>query len=308
MRIFKNRGDIYFSKTNKEKSNEQKILLFALVFIVIFTIFFVTFTCIKNDFSAKKFFAPENLSTTSINVAEDEIIDMPEVSGKNNFATFVYKNNTLLFVNLTQVDMESKAYKTTTLKPNTEIDGVAISKTFKQGGPANAKNALSNLFGVEIDYYISMDNATYANFFDDMGDINYAIPNEIRYKNNDSNIGYNIKMKAGEQKINGAHFIEMIRYYLEVENSTVEANELFLASLSQHNNSENLSKSERLFRDFVTQAETNITIRDFNGASDELYVLCNDQSSMHVYSAEAKYDGNKIEKNSLKKVKGYFVK
>ena len=30
MRIFKNRGDIYFSKTNKKKSTEQKILLIAL--------------------------------------------------------------------------------------------------------------------------------------------------------------------------------------------------------------------------------------------------------------------------------------
>ena len=34
MRIFKNRGDIFFSKTNKEKSTEQKILLIALVIIV----------------------------------------------------------------------------------------------------------------------------------------------------------------------------------------------------------------------------------------------------------------------------------
>ena len=34
MRIFKNRGDIYFSKTNKKKSTEQKILLIALTIMV----------------------------------------------------------------------------------------------------------------------------------------------------------------------------------------------------------------------------------------------------------------------------------
>ena len=41
MRIFKNRGDIYFSKTNKKKSTEQKILLIALTVIVLFSVVFM---------------------------------------------------------------------------------------------------------------------------------------------------------------------------------------------------------------------------------------------------------------------------
>ena len=64
MRIFKNRGDIFFSKTNKEKSTEQKILLIALVIIVLFSLVFMICVGAKNDFSVKKFFEPENLSTT----------------------------------------------------------------------------------------------------------------------------------------------------------------------------------------------------------------------------------------------------
>ena len=308
MRIFKNRGDIYFSKVNKEKSMEQRILFSALIFIVIFTIIFVLFMCIKNDFSAKKFFAPENLSTTTVERIDEKIYDLPEVSGKNNYLTLIHKGDTLLFANLTQVDMESKAYKTTTLKASTEIDGKSLALIFKQGGGANTKNAVSSLIGVEIDYYIAMENTAFANFFDSMGSINYPILNDIKYKNNDSHIGYSVKVKAGEQKISGAKFIDLVRYYLDVENSTSQANELFLASLSQHSNSENLADSEELFRDFVTNFETNITIRDFNSASDRLFVLCNDQTAMSVYNAEAKYRKNKIEKDSLKKVKGYFVK
>ncbi len=56
MRIFKNRGDIYFSKSNKEKSTEQRILIIALAVIIAFTVIFVLALSIKNDFSAKKFF------------------------------------------------------------------------------------------------------------------------------------------------------------------------------------------------------------------------------------------------------------
>lgn len=55
MRIFKNRGDIYFSKTNKERSAEQKFLIITLAVIVIFTIVFLSAVAIKFDFSAKKF-------------------------------------------------------------------------------------------------------------------------------------------------------------------------------------------------------------------------------------------------------------
>ena len=52
MRIFKNRGDIYFSKTNKKKSTEQKILLIALTVIVLFSVVFMFIVGAKNDFSA----------------------------------------------------------------------------------------------------------------------------------------------------------------------------------------------------------------------------------------------------------------
>lgn len=55
MRIFKNRGDIYFSKTNKKKSTEQKILLIALTVIVLFSVVFMFIVGAKNDFSAKNF-------------------------------------------------------------------------------------------------------------------------------------------------------------------------------------------------------------------------------------------------------------
>ena len=49
MRIFKNRGDIFFSKTNKEKSTEQKILIIALVVIVIFSVIFLFVVGAKNE-------------------------------------------------------------------------------------------------------------------------------------------------------------------------------------------------------------------------------------------------------------------
>lgn len=307
MRIFKNRGDIYFSKVNKEKSAEQKILLIALLVIVVFTVIFILVLSIKNDFSVKKFFAPENVSMAE-NVTDNDIQELPEVSGKNNFMTIVHKNENLLFTVLIQVDMDNPSYKVSVLKADTEIEKNSIKDIYAQSGAENVKNAVMAYLGIDIDYYISMDSADFSEFFNSLGEINYPILNEIKHRENKSPVNYTLKIKAGEQQIDGSHFINLIRYYIDTENSISQANDLFLAALSQQMNSANFENKEDLFKTFVMLADTDITIRDFSNAGDELSVMCSDMAAMSVYNAETKYNKNKINSDSLKSVKSYFVK
>ena len=309
MRIFKNRGDIYFSKANKEKSTEQKILIIALIIIVFFTILFVSVLCIINDFSAKKFFEPEDLITTVVSDDNnDDINDLPEVSGKTNFATIIFEKDTLLFVALVQSDMDNKSFKASVLKGNTELDGNLLSNIFSSSGAQNVVNSIEANLGIDIDYYISIENKDFVDFFNKLGNINYPIVNDIKYKNNDSPISFNLKMKAGEQKIDGKHFVNLIRYYVDGENNSSQANELLLTALSQQLNSENMEDCDDLFRQFSAIADTNITIRDFSLANDNLKVITNDRANMRIYNAQAGFEGNKINDDDLKKIKGYFVK
>ena len=77
MRILKSRGDIYFSKTNKKKSTDKNSSYCAYCYCFVSVVFIVG---AKNDFSAKKFFEPEDLSTTA--AAEESTIALPQVSGK----------------------------------------------------------------------------------------------------------------------------------------------------------------------------------------------------------------------------------
>lgn len=309
MRIFKNRGDIYFSKANKEKSKEQKILIIALIVIVIFTVLFVSVMCILNDFSAKKFFEPEDLVTVSVSDENtDSIENLPEVSGKSNYAAMVYEKDTLLFVALVQSDMDNKSFKASVLKGNTELDGNVLSSIFASSGAQNVKTAIESNLGIELDYYISIENKEFADFFNKLGDINYPVLNDIKYKDNDSAVPFTLKMKSGEQRIDGKHFVNLIRYYVDGENNSSQANELLLTALSQQLNSENMEDADSLFRQFSSIADTNITIRDFSLANDKLKVITNDRANMSVYNAQAQFDGNKINDDDLKKIKGYFVK
>ncbi|MDE5974647.1 MAG: LCP family protein [Eubacterium sp.] len=309
MRIFKNRGDIYFSKSNKEKSTEQRILIIALAVIIAFTVVFVLALSIKNDFSAKKFFEPENLNVTNqISADNDDDTEVPDVSGKRNYITLVHKDDELLFAALVQVDMDNTSYKAAMLKAATEIDGNKLNEIYKSSGAENVKKAIDTYIGTEFDYYISMESSNFEEFFNELGTINYPILNDIKYRENDSPASYSLKIKSGEQNISGKHFINLIRYYLDAENSSSQASELLLASLSQQLNGENAQISEKLFREFVSLSDTNISVRDFSLAGDRLSILGNDLVAKGVYNAQAGYDGNRLTDDSLKKIKGYFVK
>lgn len=306
MRIFKNRGDIYFSKVNKKKSAEQRILITALIVILVFTMFFVTALAVKYNFSAKKFFAPDDLILTQITDEQEE--PLPQVSGKSNYILLVNSDDNLLFVTLIQVDMDNISYKISNLKASTICDGTSLSEVFKQSGAQNVQKAVESLLGTEFDYYISMDHKKFADFFDELGDFYYPILSEIKYKSSGEEVNYSVKLKSGEQKLNGSQVVNLIRYYLDEQNNSSAANDLILNSLLQQSSSKNFAKSETLFRHFVTSADTNITVRDFSLAGDKILVLTDERTGINTYSAIAEYDSNSISNDSLQKIKGYFIK
>ncbi len=305
MRIFKNRGDIYFSKNNKEKSTEQKILLIALAVIVLFTFVFMLCVAAKNDFSIKKFFEPEDLSTTT--AVEDSTVALPQVSGKTNYIVTVADNENLLFVELVQVDLDNKSYKICTLKSSTEYDGSTLGYIYAHSGVLNVKSATENMLSTTFDYYIDFQRDKFTEYFDSLGSVNYALVSDIKYKNNKSAVPFTVRMKAGEQVIKGTQAVNLVRYFLET-NSQQSANDVLLTSLSKQINVDNFANKDSLFQDLVTKSNTNITVRDYSAADDDITVLCNSQNGISVYGAEVKYDKNKITKDTLQNAKGYFVK
>lgn len=306
MRIFKNRGDFYFSKSNRKKSNEQKILIIALTAIVCFTVTFLLAVGINNDFSAKKFFAPDEMPST-LSVESQEQIELPEVSGKANLLNIISKDGSLLFAELVQFDMDNVSYKVATLKPETQVEGVSLYETFEKSGSENVKKAVETLLSTEFEYYIQMESDDYADFFDDLGKVNYAVASDIRYKSDNLGVSYSVNIKAGEQSLNGTQTVNLVRYYLEQDNMS-GANDLLLNCLQQQINSENYEDGDVLFSKLISMSDTNITVRDFSAAGDEFTVMTNDSTGVGVYSAAVEYEDNSFSDEQLQILRRYFVK
>lgn len=307
MRIFKNRGDIFFSKTNKEKSLEQRLLLAGLAIVLSFTVVFVIFVGARYDFSAKEFFKPEGLEITAVS-GDDEDYQLPQVSGKTNFAVLVSGENELLFSYIMQVDLDNTSYKLAAVRGNTNTDGTTLNKVFQQSGAENCVNAIASLFDTNIDYYISLTTEQYARLYDSFGAVTYPIISDIRYKNNDLAVPINFRIKAGEQSIKGLMAINLVRYYLDVQNNASIANDILLTVMSQQINKKNNENSQELFQDIVTNSVTNITVREYTKSADALMVLTDERAGVSIYSSPVEYDdNNNITKDSLKNAKGYFV-
>ena len=307
MRIFKNRGDIFFSKTDKEKSSEQRFLIIALVLIVIFSVIFIFVTAVKNDFSAKEFFKPDNISVTE-NVSENEIDILPQVSGKNNFIVLVSEENNLLFAGIIQTDMDNVAYKASMLRADTVVEGEKLGMIFKKSGAENVKKAVESLLNTSIDYYISMESDKFTEVYEKFGEINYPVINSIKYKNNDTAVPFSVRVKEGEQSLKGSQIIGLMRYYLDVEKKPSFANDIMLAILTQQINENNYENKDELFEKFIASSKTNITVKNYSMAEESLIVLSNENTGVKVYNAPAEYKNNKITKDSIKEVRGYFVK
>lgn len=307
MKLFKNRGDIYISKTGTKADKEQTVLLILLAVILLFSIIFVVLTGAKNDFSAKKFFEPEN----TVSVAADETQqELPRVEGKTNYLFIITGRDeeTLYMTSILQVDMDSISYKVCNFLPQTKLDGNAINAIYKNSGMNNLMQAIEKELSVDLDYYIIMNLSDFEKLFDLMGTVNYPLIKDIKFKDSSSADTYSVKFSAGEETLDGKKFVSLLRYFVNEQKDCKMANDLVLNGLSQLMNMENAAKKEDLFKEFIVLSKTNISIKDFSQRTDHITVLTDSRTGANAYNVETEYKGNVLTADSKSSIKSYFSK
>lgn len=310
MRIFKNRGDIYIPKSGYKSSKEEQILLSLLGVIVVFTLVFVIVMGNKYDFSMKNFFASdkvieeqqqnENISTTQL---------LPAISGRSNYLLIETndKKDTVFYAVLIQADRDNVAYKATTLSPNTLIGNKTINQSFADGGIQGLFADMNSYFGFEINYYAHFTNSTFKDFVGDLGTFLYPSPESFKFSGGEGADEYSIRINEGEATINSKTLSNLLRYYTNEAKTYAIPNEIVLYALVGLIDEESQEDAQELFRTFIDDCSTNITVRDFAGATDAMTVFTKSTDSIKVYSCVAQYDQNfELTQDSLKDIKGYF--
>lgn len=310
MKIFKNRGDIYLSKSRTGADREQHILLGILAAVLLVSIVVVVYVGAKNDFSAKKFFAPDQTVASTQTVGDTTAPpELPRVSGKTNYllALTGKENQNLYAAALIQTDMDSVSYKICNLLPQTTAEGSTLAGVYNSGGINSLVQMTETATGIKPDFYIVMTVTDFAAFFDDLGEVNYPLAADIKYRNTTAADPFSLRISAGEASLNGKRFTALWRYFLE-EKDLKSANDLGLAALNMLFSADNGAKKDELFRNFVTLARTNLTVRDFSGRSDNITVLTGTQNGVNAYNVEPEYTGNALTARDKSTIQGYFGK
>ena len=306
MKIFKNRGDIYIPKAKNKKSKEETILKILLAIIIVFTIAFIVLLSYKYG-SASEFFGEGEITTTQVDLKEDEL---PKISGKTNFLIMETddEKKDIHYIILVQADKDSKAYKVCSLSPNMKIDKENIKDIYLSGGGASLQTKLTEYFGFEIDNYADFDNSSFVEFAEKLGGFIYNSYEDIRFSGGSGNDKYTIRISEGEQNINSKELSNLLRYYSEKKKNYNLENELFLSALTQLFNEKNFEDCDSLFRLFIKSSSSNITVRDFENSKNALMYFCLKNSDITVYSAHCKYEKNVLIPKCVKEIKGYFGK
>lgn len=292
-------------KTKFKSDVEQKVLISILAFIIVFTAVFVIFIGFKYDFSAKKFFTPNDLKI--VEVENDDVL--PQVSGKKNYLFIMNNENTneMYFCTVIQVDLDTLSYKAATIKNDTQIEGKKLSEIYANAGGAGVQTNLNAYLGINIDYYVDESVNNFSDWFDSLGKVNYTLIDDVRYKDT-SRYGFNIKLKSGEQVLDGDKASKLLRYFAGEGDNILAVNDIFLAALSQQINAENYEQREKLFNVFIEKSETNFTVKDFTESVDGLKVLSDDTTGVNVYNVNTSCESGKLTEQSLSDIKAYFAK
>lgn len=305
MKIFKNRGDIYISKSGYKSSKEEQILLSILAVIVVFTVVFIALLSHKYS-SVADFFSSGEVTTTQVaDIGENEL---PKISGKTNFLVIESNddNSKINYMYLVQADADNLAYKVSSLSANMKIDGKRILDVYLEGGGPAVQTQLTEFFGFNIDYYAQFTTSNFVELANKMGTFIYPVGSTIRFDGGKDDDTYSIRLREGENNIDGRKFTNLIRYYTADKKNFENANIVILYALTGLFNEENLDKCDMLFRTFISNSSTNITVRDFENSKDKLTVFSKKNKDITIYSAAVEYENNELTKESVQNVKGYF--
>ena len=307
MRIFKNRGDIYIPKSGYKSSKEEQILLSLLGVVVVFTVAFVIIMGNRYDFSMKNFFTSDKVIEEQQEISTTATL--PAISGKSNYLVVETndKKDTVFYALLIQADRDNIAYKATILSPQTVIGTKSINQSFADGGIQGLFADMNNYFGFDINYYAHFTTSTFKDFVGDLGTFLYPSPESFKFSGGQGADEYSVRINEGESTINAKNFSNLLRYYVNEAKTYAIPNEIVLYALVGLIDEDSQEDAQELFRTFIDDCSTNITVRDFASATDAMTVFTKSTDSIKVYSCVAQYNQNfTLTQESLKDIKGYF--
>ena len=85
-----------------------------------------------------------------------------------------------------------------------------INSVYSKGGPKKDVELVEDLTGIDIDYYIVVNNQVVIDLVNTIGGVYFDVPIDMKYDDPTQNL--HIKLDAGYQKVDGDHAEQLLRF------------------------------------------------------------------------------------------------
>ena len=140
------------------------------------------------------------------------------------------------------------------------------------GREQSAMQAVKQLTGVPIHYYVSMEFDGFRNMIDILGGVYIDVPRDMKYSDPYQNL--NINLKKGYQLLDGDKAEQFMRYrsgYADADIGRIHAQQIFVKeTIKQKLTLENISRASDIFAEMKQCVNTNYSIADLVSQVDLL--------------------------------------
>lgn len=168
-----------------------------------------------------------------------------------------------------------------------------IAHAHAYGGPELAMDTVSNLFGVDIHYYVRIDYEGFKKVVDSLGGVRVYVPMDMEYHDPYDDPPLHISLKKGWQNLNGEKAIQFVRYRKGYQNGDigrVEAQQAFMnAVMDKVLSAGTIVRLPLLAKPLASHLSTNMSFDEMSNYAFRAAGIKKENIKMHRLIGEAKY-------------------
>lgn len=167
-----------------------------------------------------------------------------------------------------------------------------INHSFVYGGPELTMDTVSNLLGIDLEYYVVVDYSAVEELVDIIGGVEVDVPMDMHYEDPAADPPLVINLNKGLQKLNGDESLQFLRFrkgYATADLGRIEAQQSFMKSLVKEVASPvNVIKIPKFYKIYNDNINTNIPFETIASYGLKFYKYDFDRVESRTLPGESK--------------------
>lgn len=277
MAIMKKDNDL-FSKPKKVKNKNPNFKYFVLafsLFIVILAAFSVFLFMRSLDFDFNNIVdrtttEPISDMTSAVNPS----YSVSDLSGKTEYLFLMTDDSSNAdFGFIITADFDAKQISVRPFDAKSALgDGATYADIYKDSYIGALKSRINSDFSAAIDKYVVCTPTQFKKIISSFGGVTVNVPEAVDYKSKE----FNVNLDKGTQKLSDEYAYKYLRVSENAERARIMCDIIYNVFTP-----ENSEKSDDLFKVFVNNCDTDISVIDYSNASEKVKIYSNAEDKFY---------------------------